>query len=41
MVAGAVVRGRTSRPATDLVELADEEGWIHLPDTDFLHDPVG
>lgn len=41
MVAGAVVRGRTSRPATDLVELANEEGWIHLPDTDFLHDPVG
>ena len=41
VVAGAVVRGRTTRPAADLLELADEEGWIHLPDDGFLGDPFG
>ena len=41
VVAGAVVRGRTTRPAADLLELADEEGWIHLPDQGFLSDPFG
>ncbi len=39
LVAGAVRLGRTSGPADADVELADEEGWIHLPDQDFLVDP--
>jgi predicted nuclease with RNAse H fold len=39
LVAGAVVLGRTSGPPEADVELADEEGWIHLPDGDFLLDP--
>jgi predicted nuclease with RNAse H fold len=34
LVAGAVVLGRTVAP-TDL-RLADDEGWIHLPDAGFL-----
>lgn len=37
--AGAVMLGRTAGPPDEEVELADEEGWIHLPDQDFLFDP--
>ena len=36
IVAGAVVLGKTA-PPTD-VDLADAEGWIHLPDAGFLQD---
>ena len=39
LVAGAVHRGRTIVPGGADVVLADEEGWIHLPDDDFLADP--
>jgi len=39
LVAGAVVLGRTVPPGADEVDLADEEGWIHLPDGTFLADP--
>lgn len=39
LVAGAVVLGRTTGPADADLALADEEGWIHLPDDDFLADP--
>jgi predicted nuclease with RNAse H fold len=39
LVAGAVVLGRTALPGTDMLALADEEGWIHLPDGTFLVDP--
>ena len=39
LVAGAVVLGRTALPGPDEASLADEEGWIHLPDGDFLTDP--
>lgn len=39
LVAGAVVLGRTSGPPAVDVAIADEEGWIHLPDEDFLLDP--
>lgn len=37
--AGAVVLGRTLGPDAPDLLLADEEGWIHLPDNDFLVDP--
>lgn len=39
LVAGAVQRGRTIGPEPEDEALADEEGWIHLPDADFLSDP--
>ncbi len=39
LVAGAVVLGRTALPDPDEASLADEEGWIHLPDGGFLTDP--
>ena len=39
LVAGAVLLGRTALPGPDDVALADEEGWIHLPDSTFLNDP--
>lgn len=39
LVAGAVHRGRTIAPDQNELALADEEGWIHLPDADFLVDP--
>ncbi len=41
LVAGAVAAGRTMAPAPDQRALAQEEGWIHLPDPDFLPDPFG
>jgi predicted nuclease with RNAse H fold len=40
LVAGAVVLGRTALPGAHEASLADEEGWIHLPDGDFLTDPL-
>jgi hypothetical protein len=40
-VAGAVALGRTVPPGPDDLALADEEGWIHLPDGTFLADPFG
>jgi len=39
LVAGAVVLGRTELPGPDDMALADEEGWIHLPDDGFLAVP--
>ena len=36
VVAGAVSAGRTTAPAPDEQAKAQEEGWIHLPDADFL-----
>lgn len=39
LVAGAVHRGRTIAPAPDELLLAEEEGWIHLPEGNFLADP--
>ncbi|WP_370531340.1 DUF429 domain-containing protein [Nakamurella sp. PAMC28650] len=39
LVAGAVLVGRTSAPPEADVVVADEEGWIRLPDEDFLIDP--
>jgi predicted nuclease with RNAse H fold len=39
IVAGAVHLGRTTGPAGDELELAEEEGWIHLPDPRFLAQP--
>ena len=39
LVAGAVHRGRTLGPGPDERASAEEEGWIHLPDADFLADP--
>lgn len=39
LVAGAVQLGRTIAPEPEDLALADEEGWIHLPDQDFLADP--
>ena len=39
LVAGAVHRGRTIAPEPEDLALADEEGWIHLPDEQFLADP--
>jgi len=39
IVAGAVHLGRTTRPTGDELALAEEEGWIHLPDRDFLTQP--
>jgi predicted nuclease with RNAse H fold len=41
LVAGAVALGRTVPPGPDDLALADEEGWIHLPDGTFLADPFG
>ena len=41
LVAGAVRLGRTTAPAADQLSLADEEGWIHLPDPAFLSCPTG
>lgn len=41
LVAGAVVLGRSRPPVLpEDRALADEEGWIHLPDREFLQDPV-
>ena len=39
VVAGAVHLGRTTRPTGNELGLAEEEGWIHLPDRDFLTRP--
>ena len=39
IVAGAVHLDRTIGPETDELPSAEEEGWIHLPDPDFLADP--
>lgn len=39
LVAGAVHQGRSVAPAPDELLLAEEEGWIHLPEGDFLVDP--
>lgn len=39
LVAGAVHLGRTIAPQPEDWSLAEEEGWIHLPDADFLADP--
>ncbi len=39
LVAGAVLLGRTAGPEAEDLALAQEEGWIHLPDADFLLDP--
>jgi len=39
IVAGAVQLGRTTGPTDDEVAVAEEEGWIHLPDRDFLTRP--
>ena len=39
VVAGAVVVGRTARPAPPEEALAREEGWIHLPDPEFSWRP--
>ena len=39
IVAGAVHLGQTTRPTGDELALAEEEGWIHLPDRDFLTQP--
>ncbi|MET3807312.1 putative nuclease with RNAse H fold [Nakamurella sp. UYEF19] len=39
VVAGAVQLGRTRGPAPEDLVLAEEEGWVHLPDKDFLRDP--
>ena len=41
LVAGAVQLGRTLRPEPADLALAEEEGWIHLPDADFLTGPWG
>ena len=38
LVAGAVAARRTGAPTPDEEALAQEEGWIHLPDPDFLRD---
>jgi len=39
VVAGSVIAGRTSGPGLEDVAIADEEGWIQLPDADFLRRP--
>jgi len=39
LVAGAVVLGRVEAVPEEDIQLADEEGWIQLPDTDFLDFP--
>lgn len=39
LVAGAVVLGRTAGPDAEDLPAAEEEGWIHLPDQDFLQSP--
>ena len=41
VVAGAVVAGRTAGPEPAEEALALEEGWIHLPDPEFLRRPFG
>lgn len=41
LVAGAVALGRTEGPTADDQAIADEEGWIHLPDQNFLRAPFG
>jgi len=41
LVAGAVLLGRTAPPGRDDLTLAEEEGWIHLPDSTFLAEPFG
>lgn len=39
LIAGAVTVGRTAGPSVDQMAIAGEEGWIHLPDSDFLLTP--
>jgi len=39
LAAGAVRLGRAAGPPIADIELADEEGWVHLPAGDFLADP--
>lgn len=39
LVAGAVELGRTVGPRPADLGQAEEEGWVHLPDQDFLLDP--
>ena len=39
IVAGAVAVGRTAAPAPEEAAPALEEGWIHLPDAEFLRSP--
>ena len=39
IVAGAVALGRSAAPAPDEAALALAEGWIHLPDAEFLRSP--
>ena len=39
IIAGAVQLGRTIGPTGDELGLAEEEGWIHLPDREFLTRP--
>lgn len=39
LVAGAVQLGRVEAVPEEDRQVADEEGWIHLPDTDFLDSP--
>ena len=41
LVAGAVAVGRTAAPAPDEAALALEEGWVHLPDAEFLRSQSG
>jgi hypothetical protein len=39
LIAGAVMVARTAGPSLDDRVIAEEEGWIHLPDEDFLQAP--
>jgi hypothetical protein len=39
IVAGAVAVGRSAAPAPEEAALVLEEGWIHLPDAEFLRSP--
>jgi predicted nuclease with RNAse H fold len=39
LIAGAVMVDRTAGPSLDDRVIAEEEGWIHLPDEDFLQAP--
>ena len=39
LIAGAVALGRTAGPSDDELAIADQEGWIHLPDDGFLRAP--
>ena len=41
IVAGAVAVGRTAAPAPEEAAPALEEGWIHLPDAEFLRSQSG